>query len=267
MNVGPTSARRTRRISIAKPLTFVDLETTGSILGLDRIVEVGAVKVMQDGSELEFDARVNPEMGITTEATGLHAITNADVQAAPTFAIVAPRLLDFVGDSDLAGYNILNFDLPMLQSELQRVGHKLPMNGRRVIDVMDVFVRKEPRDLKAAYRFYCGTEYRGGHSASRDARACWKVLRGQIAKYSDVPNTTDELGEYILEYRRKRALDSGGWFIQRYGKPAFARGKHQGMLIREVEESDPDYLDWMVSLGLPEDTIDVIRSILPEFGK
>lgn len=267
MSSQPSSGARNRRISITRPLAFVDLETTGGILGLDRIVEVGVLKVMPHGQELEFEARVNPEMGITTEATRMHGITDADVQNAPTFDIVAGRLSEFLNASDLAGYNLLNFDLPMLQSEFRRVGLDFSMVDRRVVDVMDIFVQKEPRDLRTAYRFYCGGDYDSAHLASADARACWQVLQGQVRRYRDIPNTTDGLSEYVVEHRRKRALDSGGWFIARNGKPALARGKHQGMLIREVEESDPDYLDWMVSLGLPEDTTEVIRSVLPNFGK
>lgn len=154
----------------------------------------------------------------------------------------------------------------MLQSEFHRVGLKLPMQGRRVIDVMDIFVQKEPRDLNAAYRFYCGREHEGAHSASEDARASWEVLLGQLDKYEDIPPTTEGLSNFVTEYRKKRSLDSGGWFISRYGAPAFARGKYQGKLIREVEELDPDYLDWMLSLGLPEDTIEVVRRVLPDFA-
>jgi DNA polymerase-3 subunit epsilon len=267
MKAQANSTGEARGLSIAKPLTFIDLETTGSILGLDRIVEVGALKIMPDGQELEFETRVNPEMGITTEAIKVHAITNSDVHDAPTFVKIAPRLANFLSDSDLAGYNLLNFDLPMLQSEFQRVGFALPMEGRRIIDAMDIFVQKEPRDLKTAYRFYCGREYEGAHSASADARACWHVLQGQVRRYEDIPRTAEGLSAYVTEHKKKRTLDSGGWFISRYGKPALARGKHQGMLIREVEEKDPDYLDWMLSVGLPGDTIEVIRTVLPDFGR
>ena len=259
-------AKHQRKLSIVRPLTFIDLETTGSILGLDRIVEVGALRIIPEGGEMEFETRVNPEMAVTPEATKRHAITNAEVKNSPTFAEVAPRLHDFLKDSDLAGYNLINFDLPMLQSEFHRVGHTLSMQGRRVIDVMDIFVQKEPRDLGAAYRFYCGREHDGAHSASADARACWEVLQGQLSKYEDVPSTAEGLGEFVQEYRKKRSLDSGGWFISRFGSPAFARGKHQGKLIREVEELDPDYLDWLLSLGPPEDTIEVIRGVLPNFA-
>lgn len=261
------SAAQDREILITRPLTFVDLETTGSILGLDRIVEVGAVKITPDGSELTFETRVNPEMEIIAEATRIHGITNADVQNSPTFGAIAARLLDFLRDSDLAGYNILNFDLPMLQSEFQRIGSPLPMASRRVIDVMDIFVQKEPRDLKTAYRFYCGREHDGAHSAVADARACWHVLQGEVNRYKDIPNTAEGISAYVAQHRKKRALDSGGWFISRNGKPALARGKYQGMLIREIAESDPDYLGWMMSLGLPKDTVEVIRSVVPNFDK
>ena len=256
-----------RQLSISKPLTFLDLETTGSILGLDRIIEVGALKIDPNGEESSFETHVNPEMAITPEATKRHGVLNTDVQHAPTFAEVGPGLRDFLSDTDLAGYNLINFDLPMLRSEFHRVGLSLQMQGRRVVDVMDIFVQKEPRDLKAAYRFYCGRKLDAAHSASADARACWEVLRGQLKKYQDIPRTTEGLSTYVAEYRKKRSLDGAGWFIPRYGQPAFARGKHQGKLIREVEELDPDYLDWMLSLGLQEDTIDVIRSVLPHFAR
>ena len=255
-----SSVPNSRTLSITKPLTFVDLETTGSILGLDRIVEIGALKIMPDGEELEFETRVNPEMGIIPEATKIHGITNSDVLEAPIFAVIADRVTDFLGDGDLAGYNLLNFDLPILQSEFQRIGSKLSMKNRRVIDVLDIFVQKEPRDLRAAYQFYCGRERDDAHLASADARACRQVLLGQLEKYEDMPTTPEGISDFVAEHRKKRTLDSGGWFITRYGKPAFARGKYQGMLIREIEESDPDYLDWMISLGLPEDTIEVIQA-------
>src|SRR5262249_34111793 len=107
----------------------------------------------------------------------------------------------------------------------------------------------------------------GAHSASADARACWQVLQGQLSMYPDLPATPKGLSAFIAEHRKARTLDSGGWFETRHGKPAFGRGKYQGRMIREVADSDPDYLEWMLSTDLPKDTIAVIRSILPNFGK
>ena len=59
----------------------------------------------------------------------------------------------FLKGCDFAGYNILHFDLPMLEAEFRRVGVPLGMKGREVIDVMAIYFQKEPRDLKAALRF------------------------------------------------------------------------------------------------------------------
>jgi DNA polymerase III subunit epsilon len=267
MKVKTQYAPKARSISIKRPLAFLDLETTGRTIGLDRIVEIGVLKVTPEGKEAPLETRVNPEMRIPREATGIHGISDRDVQNKPTFGKVAPRLARFLQGCDLAGYNILNFDLPMLESEFRRVGMRLDVDGRGIVDVMAIYVQKEPRDLKAAYRFYCGSEHQQAHSAFADARACWQVLQGQLRMYADLPNTPERLSGFIAEHKRTKTLDSGGWFETRHGKPAFARGRHQGMLILEVAQSAPDYLEWMLSTGLPNDTIKLIQSVLPGFGK
>ncbi len=267
MRIKTKSTRGARLFVVRTPLAFLDLETTGRALGLDRILEIGVLKVAPDGTEVKFEARVNPEMRIPREATDVHGISDRDVHNEPVFGKIAPRLAKFLEGCDLAGYNILNFDLPILEAEFRRVGIPFIVEGRAVIDVMAIYFQKEPRDLKAAHRFYCGREHNRVHSASADARACLQVLQGQLKMYHNLPNTPEGLSAFISEHRRSRTLDSGGWFDTRHGKPAFARGKHQGMLIREVAESAPDYLDWMLSQGLPKDTIKVIRSVLPSFGK
>jgi DNA polymerase III subunit epsilon len=260
-------ASQRRSISITKPLAFLDLETTGRTIGLDRIVEIGVLKITADGKEEQFETRVNPEMRIPKEASRVHGIRDRDVQSAPTFGKVAPRLVRFLDRCDFVGYNILNFDLPMLQAEFRRVGTPLAVEGRQVVDAMSIYFLKEPRDLNAAYRFYCGSEHGGAHSASADARACWRVLQGQLRMYADLPNTPKGLSAFIAEHRKARTLDSGGWFETRHGKPAFARGKYQGRMIREVADSDREYLEWMLSTDLPKDTIAVISSVLRNFGK
>jgi DNA polymerase-3 subunit epsilon len=260
-------ASKERSVIIKTPLAFLDLETTGRVLDLDRIVEIGIVKVMPGGKEETFEMRLNPEMRISREATAIHGIRDRDVLDEPTFSEIALRLEHFLQGCDFAGYNILNFDLPMLESEFRRVGTALEVEGRQIVDVMSIFVQKEPRDLKAAYRFYCGSEHEQAHSASADARACWQVLQGQVRMYADLPNTPDQLSAFVLENRRKKTLDSGGWFENRDGEPAFARGRHQGVLLLEVAKLAPEYLEWMLTTRLPKDTIKVIKSVLPNFGK
>jgi len=261
------TATDARSLHLVKPLVFFDLETTGRTVGLDRIVEIGALKVTPDGQELQVQTRVNPEIQIPREATAVHGISDKDVEDKPTFEKVAPRVARFVEGCDFAGYNIFNFDLPMLEAEFRRVGIPLNMKGREVIDVMAIYFQKEPRDLNAALRFYCGTEHANAHSAFADACACRNVLQGQIKMYADLPNTPAELSAVLMERTKTKTLDSAGWFETRHGQPAFARGKHQGMLIREVAQAAPDYLQWMLTIDLPKDTMKVIRSVMPNFGK
>jgi DNA polymerase-3 subunit epsilon len=256
-----------RRVALIRPLAFLDLETTGKVLGLDRIVEIGVLKVMPEGDQVTFETRLNPEMRISQEATAIHGIGERDVINQPAFKDVAPRLANFLHGCDLAGYNILSFDLPMLSSEFRRVHIPFQVEGREIVDALAIFVQKEPRDLKTAYRFYCGREYENAHSAAADARACWEVLQGQVDRYADLPNTPNGLSTFITENRRKRTLDSGGWFEMRDGEPAFARGRHQGLPICEVAKIAPEYLEWMLATGLPNDTIKLLRSILPDFAK
>jgi DNA polymerase-3 subunit epsilon len=225
------------------------------------------LRLTPDGKEIGFTSRVNPEMRIPREATMVHGIDDEDVRKEPKFAEIAPRLSRLLAGADLAGYNVVNFDLPMLQSEFERVGVPLTLKGRNIIDVMTIFFEKEPRDLSAAYRFYCGKEMKESHSAAGDARTTLDVLRGQLRKYPDLPNTPKGISSFLAQRKRTRTLDEDGWFETRHGEPAFARGKHRGMLIREVWESDPDYVQWMSGIDIQNDTLKVIRTVIPDFGK
>jgi DNA polymerase-3 subunit epsilon len=256
-----------RSLAITRPIVFLDLETTGRVLGLDRIVELGVLRVTPDGNEIGFASRVNPEMSIPKEATTVHGISNEDVRKEPKFAEIAPRISRLLAGADLAGYNILSFDLPMLQSEFDRVGISLSLKGRNIVDVMKVFFEKEPRDLSAAYRFYCGKEMRESHSAAGDARATLDVLRGQLRKYPDLPNTPKGISAFLAARAKTKTLDESGWFETRDGEPAFARGKYRGILIREVWESDPDYMQWLSDTDIKNDTLKVIRTVVSDFGK
>ena len=119
--MSPTS-EASRKLALTRPLVFLDLETTGRVIGLDRIVEVGVLRVAPDGREIGYSSRVNPEMPIPREATIVHGISDEDIRREPTLAEIAPRLSRLLGGADLAGYNICNFDLPMLQSELRASG-------------------------------------------------------------------------------------------------------------------------------------------------
>jgi len=142
-------------LSLDRPIAFIDLETTGLNPSFDRIVELSALKVHPDGSEEVKSVRVNPEMPISAGATRVHGINDADVGREPTFRQYAKNLLAFLDGCDLSGFNAIRFDLPMLRAELARVGMKLDLDNRKVVDSMVIFHQMEPRNLGAAYSKYC----------------------------------------------------------------------------------------------------------------
>jgi len=254
-------AKQKRRLSLKRPIAVLDLETTGTEVELDRIVEIGVVKLTRDGRREVFHKRVNPGIKIPTEATSVHGISDKHVVSKPKFRAIAKSLLKFLGNCDLTGFNIESFDLPLLRKEFQRIEVSFPVEGRHVVDVKTIFHLKEPRNLTAAVKFYCERDHGGAHSAVVDAHACLDVLEGQLNKYTDLPNKVEELSKFSQGARKQSFLDSGKWFRSRNGKPIFAKGnKHRGQALSEVADEEPDYLEWMLSLSdLPDDTRKIVQ--------
>ncbi len=248
-----------RRLRLRRPVAAIDLETTGIFIDLDRIVEIGIVRVSPDGPREEFHQRINPEMKIPPEATAVHKIGDSDVASQPAFKEIAGKLAAFLEGCDLTGFNLRSFDLPVLGKEFERAGVPFSTEGRRIVDAMEIFHTKEPRDLTAAVRFYCGRRHEGAHSAAGDALACLQVLEGEIAAYPDLPDDFDELSEFMRKSRQQRYLDSGRWFQPRYGEPAFARGKHAGKTVTQVAAEDAEFLEKMLTFSdLPADTREIV---------
>ena len=168
------------KLNLTRPLVFFDLETTGVNIGTDRIVEISCVKVCPDGSHTEYRQRLNPEMPIPAAATAVHHISDDDVRDEPRFRDIAEQLMLSFEGCDIAGFNSNKFDVPLLMAEFSRVGLNFSLSGRRLIDVQTIYHRLEQRTLSAAYRFYCGKELEGAHSALADTMATYEVLMAQL---------------------------------------------------------------------------------------
>ena len=137
-------------LKLTKPLIVFDIESTGLIVGRDKIIELCLIKVMPDGSEIEKLYRINPEQHIPEETTAIHGISDKDVADCPSFSQLAPELINFIGNSDLCGYNSNKFDVPLLVEEFLRAGVDFSLHNRRIIDVQNIFHKMEPRNLKGA---------------------------------------------------------------------------------------------------------------------
>jgi DNA polymerase-3 subunit epsilon len=244
-----------------RPIVFFDLETTGTDPATDRIVEISALRIDPGGERATRTRRLNPERPIPPEATEVHGIRDEDVRDEPTFRSVARGFLEFLGESDLAGFNVLRFDIPLLDRELRDCGLDLGLPRRRVIDAMTIFHRKERRDLSAAVRFYLGREHEGAHGAEADVLAVADVLDAQLARYDDLPRSVEELAAWC-DPAPPGAVDRSGKFVWKDGRVVFAFGKFQGRALEDVAKDRRDYLEWVARSDFPADARDLARKAL-----
>ncbi len=244
-----------------RPLIVFDLETTGADKTTDRIVELAAVKISPGAPPETFVLRVNPGVRIPREASAVHGITDADVRDLPLFASFAPRVVSFFAGCDLAGYNVRQFDLPVLVRECDRAACPFPLEGRRIVDAQTIFFKKEPRDLTAAVRFFAGREHANAHDALSDVVATAEVLAGELERYPDLPRTLDGLHQFSAP-AENRFVDPDKRFAWRDGEAVFAFGDHRGKPLAEVAEKSPGYLDWMLRRDFPEEAKKIARDAL-----
>ena len=252
------------KLNLSKPLIFFDLETTGLSITHDRIVQISYIKVMPDGQEEEGNLYINPGMHIPEETTAVHHITDEMVADKPTFQELAGRLKQVFMGCDLAGYNSNRFDVPMLFEEFARAGVKFDLKSVRLVDVQSIFYKKEPRTLVAAYRFYCGKELDGAHSADNDTRATYEVLQAQLDRYKD--DATDPLQNdvnWLCEYTRmSRSLDLvGAIVLDDKDRACFGFGKYKGWPVVDVLKKERNYYDWMMNGDFAQSTKDVLTRI------
>lgn len=252
-------------LTLQRPLAFFDLETTGIKIGRDRIVQIGIVRLLTDGTRTTYQTLVDPGMPIPAEATAVHGITDADVIDAPALGTVATTVLDELAGCDLAGFNCLRFDVPFLAEELHRVGRDWDSSGLRVIDVQRIYHKMEPRNLSAALKYYCGREHEGAHDALADVQATADVLLAQLERYPDaLHGDVAFLGE--LSGDRQRSPDAACKLkLDDKGNVCLSFGKYQGWTLENIGRNDPGYLQWLMTKAeLPGSTLSVMRHALSD---
>ncbi|HAH58823.1 MAG: 3'-5' exonuclease [Lentimicrobium sp.] len=260
------------KLNLTRPFAVFDLETTGTNVGKDKIVEISAIKINPDGSEEILDQRLNPEIPIPPEVTKIHGISDEDVKDAPTFKVFAPQLLQFLGNADLGGYNSNKFDIPLLVEEFLRAEIDFDLKGRRFIDVQNIFHKMEPRTLKAAYKFYCNADLVNAHSALADTRATYEVLCAQLERYEGVeyedregnistPVVNDIKALHDFSFQNRNADLVGHLIFNQKNQEVFNFGKHKGKCVEDIFSSEPSYYDWMIKSDFPLYTKKIITAI------
>ena len=242
------------KLKLRRPIVFFDLETTGTNITTDRIVEISLIKIIpgHENEPIVKTRRVNPGMHIPEEATAVHHITDEDVANEPSFRQIAHSLAELMSGCDIAGFNSNRFDVPLLDEEFQRAGVDFDFHKARFIDVQTIFHKLEPRNLTAAYRFYCDKELIGAHGAAADTKATYEVLLAQLEKYDELPGDVDELAKFSSQNNN---VDLIGRIVRdAQGCEIINFGKYKGRVVAEVLASDPGYYSWILQGDFPSDT-------------
>ena len=294
-------------LSLKRPLLFFDIESTGLNIVTDCIVELSFVKVFPDGHHetktwrvFPYDYANNCQKPMDPRASEVNGIKDEDVKDEPKFLQVAAEVVDWLRDCDLAGFNSAKFDLPMLAEEIERVRTycqsrisdpstppakkamaeetlsriDIDLHGKRMVDVQTIYHYMEPRNLRAAYRFYCGgQDFENAHTALADTMATYEVLKGQLEMYQ----SPDKYHEVALKNDvdflsgvagRPRTIDYAGRLV--YGKddePTISFGKHKGRTAREVYETEPAYFAWIENGEFTMDTKRQFSRLKEQFEK
>ena len=252
------------QLELKRPLLFFDIESTGLNISADGIVELSFVKIFPGGEQRIKTWRIRPwdyehrcQRKMNPEASKVNGITDDMLDGLPTFYELADEIADWLKDCDLAGFYSSKFDLPMLAEEFERVklaGKDLHVDLHEplMVDVQNIFHMMEPRNLKAAYRFYCGEELNNPHTAEADTVATYEVLKSQLDRYPELKNDVRFLSGFSC---LKKNVDFSGYLIyDKDGEAVVNFGKHKGKRLHDVYRTEPSYFSWVLHGSFPLDT-------------
>ena len=261
--------------NLDRDLCFFDVESTGLNVVRDRIVQIAVIKYLKDGGEpIELVELINPGIPISEEAMSVHGLTPDILRNKPTFQQVGQKIFDFIGDSDLAGYNSNRFDVPILMEEFARVGLELDMSTRRTIDVQRIFYKMEPRTLGAALKYYTGKKMENAHDALVDVRATVDVLKGQLERYKDtdiedkdgaiiekpVKNDMKVLHDFTTD---SNMIDATMRLKHNHeGVIVFNFGKYNGQSVAKVLAEDKHYYNWILNKDFSSQVKQLVKKIV-----
>lgn len=266
-------------LNLERPLLFFDIESTGLNIASDSIIELSFVKILPGNEQRIKTWRVRPwdyvgrcQRPINPSAMAVHGITNEELVECPTFYDIIDEVTQWLEDSDLAGFNSAKFDLPMLAEEIERVRTftdkkpQINLHEKKMVDVQNIFHALEPRNLKAAYRFYCNAELENAHAAEADTLATYEVLKAQLDKYPET--LKNDVGFLSNFSERQKNVDYAGRLAYNDKKePVITFGKHKGKTAKEVYLHEPSYFSWIEQGEFTLDTKRQFALLRQEFDK
>jgi DNA polymerase-3 subunit epsilon len=242
-------------MKITKPIVFMDLETSGTNIETDRIVQIACIKIDNDGNQIEKEILINPTIPIPKAASDVHGITDDMVKDAPKFVNVSKAVYSFFEGCDIAGFNSDSFDVPLLMMEFERVGMTFPDWDCVFVDVLKYERLLHSNKLTEVYKRYTGNELDNAHNAMNDVRATLAVLVHQVEGKGDItPLEIDNL----CQGDRKRFDVSGKCYYDKEGEVRWSFGKNMNKLVKD----DLGYVNWVLSNSFPSETKARLRELL-----
>ena len=162
---------------MADSYVALDLEMTGLKPKEDRIIEIGAVKVIDGEAADSFSTLINPRMELSERITRITGIRQQELESAPEIEDILKPLSEFIGELPLLGHRIL-FDYSFLKRAM--VNHKLPFekSGIDTLVLSRKYLPELPSKRLEDMCLYYGIPQQA-HRAMEDARAA-HLLYGKI---------------------------------------------------------------------------------------
>ena len=249
-------------MNVTKPLVVLDLETTGTWIEKDRVIEIAMIKVTSGGQKEIYSSKVNPCMPIPAVVTELTGISDAQVKDAPAFGVIAAKVSAFIGDADVGGFSLERFDLPLLAREMTEAGVKFEWQNRAIYDAQKIYHLHERRDLFAAFAFYCRQELKDAHSALADTQATLAILEEQVKRYGKGSEDIEALKEF--DYKpSSEYFDGDRKFRWWNGDLYMTFGKYaKKEPLRVIAQKDPQYLQWILDKDFSDDIKAMVQAVI-----
>ena len=247
-------------LKLDRPLIIFDLETTGLILSMDRIIELAFIKIMNDGRIVKDDFCFNPDMEISEESIAIHGITNEKVKDMPLFREKAQAIWELFNNCYYGGFNVADFDLPLLKREFLRAGLDFSHSKDDIIDSKQIYHYMEPRTLSAAYKFYCGKEHKDAHNALADVEATAEILVHQLIRYKEVRDLN--FLKSLNQVDSNKWVDNERKFYWRNGQAHFSFSKYKDRPLSEIVKVDTGFLTWILSADFSDETKMIVKNAL-----
>ncbi len=248
-------------LELDRSLVIFDLETTGHAMSSDRIVRLAYSKIMPNGRVVNDHFLFNPETDISLESTAVHGITQEEIKDRPTFREKSQEIWEIFNHSYLGGFNIINFDLPLLKREFLRAGLSFEYTNKDIIDFKKIFTFLEPNTLSGAYNYYVHKDYTSANNAVADVEAAAEVFEKQLKKYKEIRDIKF-INEVHSPHDDDYYIDHEHKFYWLGGVAYFNFSKYKNKPLSEVAKKDPEFLEWIMEADFSIETKKIVKKAL-----